>query len=141
MALAVRIANFLEGKPCKVFAAPYDVRPFYDDDEKDETVVQPDIVVVCDERKLAKHCCKGMPDFIAEIVSPSSAAKDMIVKLNLYLDAGVPEYWIVDPEKKTVQAYVRKAGRYEWTKYAADQDAPASVLEGLAIPLRAVFAE
>ncbi len=84
--LAFVIKEFVEGKKCRVFVAPYDVR-FTEKNQKDENslnVVQPDITVVCDPSKLDDKGCKGAPDFIAEITSPSTAIKDMKYKLPLY---------------------------------------------------------
>jgi Uma2 family endonuclease len=80
---------FLKGKSCEVFAAPFDVRLFYQEDESDDTVVQPDLVVICDPAKLGKEGCRGAPDLAVEILSPSNTAIEMLRKLILYLDAGV----------------------------------------------------
>ena len=93
--LFLQIATFLKGKPCKVYAAPFDVRLFPADDDSDDTVVQPDIVVVCDRSKLDRSGCRGAPDMLVEILSPSTARHDQLVKLQLYKKAGVREYWIV----------------------------------------------
>lgn len=83
---------------------------FLDGDEKDEkeikTVVQPDIVVVCDESKLDEKGCNGAPDLIVEITSPSTAQKDKLHKFNLYEKYGVKEYWIVEPESKIMSVFV-----------------------------------
>ena len=99
MELSRQIANFLQDKPCHVFAAPFDVRlPEKDESDRDvKSVVQPDIVVVCDTSKLDERGCRGAPDFIVEIVSPSTAAKDQIQKTALYEKHGVQEYWILHP--------------------------------------------
>jgi len=94
------IWNFLKGKSCKVFAAPFDVRlPDNPDDPDNEidNVVQPDLAVICDESKLDEKGCKGAPDLIIEILSPGTAKKDYREKYNLYEIHGVREYWIVDP--------------------------------------------
>ena len=87
-----------------MFHAPFDVR-FPENDEADEdvaSVVQPDIVVICDPSKLDERGCRGAPDFIVEILSPSTAAKDQIQKLELYEKSGVTEYWIVHPADNTL---------------------------------------
>jgi Uma2 family endonuclease len=86
---------------CKVYLSPFDVR--LDNDNK--TMLQPDIMVICDKDKVDRSRCNGAPDFIAEIVSRSSGKLDYIKKLNKYLDAGVREYWIIDPEKKMVTVF------------------------------------
>jgi len=111
MELATQIANFLRGKTCQVYAAPFDVRlPEKDEDDNDViTVVQPDIVIVCDLKKLDTRGCRGAPDFIAEILSPSTAAKDQIQKTDLYEKHGVREYWAIHPEDKMI--FVRLSGK------------------------------
>ena len=83
---------------CEVFPAPFDVLL----SKKPLTIVQPDIMIVCDKNKLDEQRCNGAPDFIIEIVSPSNASDDYIRKLYYYKNAGVREYWIVDPRRKTV---------------------------------------
>ncbi len=83
---------------CRVFHAPFDVKL----SDKPLTIVQPDLMVVCDRDKLDGKRCNGAPDFIIEIVSPGNPADDYIRKLYYYKNAGVREYWIVDPRRKTV---------------------------------------
>ena len=96
---------YLRGKPCKVYAAPFDVR--LNADGADDTVVQPDILVVCDKSKLeGGKGVTGAPDFIIEILSPSSLRHDLITKFKLYQRSGVREYWIVDPESKIIKTHV-----------------------------------
>jgi Uma2 family endonuclease len=108
--------NFLEGKKCRVYYAPFDVRLFPQDDDLDDTVVQPDILVVCDKSKLADgKACKGAPDFIIEIISDSTRKRDILVKRDLYVKAGVKEYWIVDTN--TVHKYVLVEGIFQETVY------------------------
>ena len=82
-----------KGGNCRVYPAPFDVQL----NENEDSVVQPDISVICDPAKLTDKGCTGAPDWIIEIVSPKSGAYDYIKKLKKYLDAGVREYWIVDP--------------------------------------------
>lgn len=102
-----QVANYLIGKTCEVYIAPFDVRlPKGDEsDEQIDTVVQPDLVVVCDRKKLNERGCKGAPDLVVEVLSPGTAGKDMKTKLSLYERVGVKEYWLVDPMNKTVQVY------------------------------------
>ena len=91
-----QLKNFLKDKTCKVFVAPFDVRLFPKENDLDKTVVQPDILVVCDKEKLIDgKACKGAPDFIIEIMSETTEAHDRITKKKLYEEAGVKEYWIV----------------------------------------------
>jgi Uma2 family endonuclease len=131
------LRSFLEGKPCKVYAAPFSVRLFPLEDGRDDTVVEPDITVVCDPAKLDDRGCKGPPDLVIEIVSPSTARYDRIVKFNKYREAGVREYWIADPEEGAIFAYVLKNGEYTAAVY--EDTAPVAVLPGCEIDLGAVF--
>ena len=104
--LARQLANFLEGKKCKVYSAPFVVRLFEkagDPPEDVDTMVEPDISVICNQKKLDKYGCRGAPDLIMEVLSPSTQRYDRLIKLGLYQKAGVREYWIVDPDLKTVQ--------------------------------------
>jgi Uma2 family endonuclease len=136
-----QVRNYLLGKPCKVRPAPYDVRLFYAEDESDDTVVQPDISVICDEKKRGPEGCRGAPDLVVEILSPSNTADEYIRKFNLYMKAGVREYWIVDPKSKTVQAFVLQNDVYTGRVYDSGMTLPSAVLEGLSITLRDVFME
>ena len=138
-----QVANFLVGKKCQAFPAPFGVRLFSrkEDTPDDEgTVLEPDITVVCDRDKLDEHGCKGAPDFIVEILSPSTQRRDRLVKLNLYRDAGVREYWIVDPDRKMVHTMVLDEGSYPVAQtFIAGDKVPVSVLEGCVIDLAPVF--
>ena len=137
--LAGQIREYLKGKPCKVFVAPFDVR--LNADGYDDTVVQPDIVVICDRSKLSGTGCVGSPDMIIEVLSPSTAAHDRIRKFGLYMRYGVREYWIVDPETKSVSAHILDSGRYYTSAYAETDTASVQVLEGCTIDLSEVFEE
>jgi len=111
-ALYIQLKEFLKNKPCEAFIAPFDVRLSPKEDESDKTVVQPDVLVVCDEEKLADgKACKGPPDFIVEVTSTGSKGKDMIDKKELYEAAGVKEYWVVDENKLYVYVLKNKAYR------------------------------
>ena len=137
----LQLAVFLKGKQCKVFHAPFDVRLFPEDDNSDDTVVQPDLVVICDRSKYMRTGCAGPPDMVVEILSPGTARHDRFVKLHLYKKAGVREYWIVDPETKVLSTFILKDGEYVAGVYGADDAAPVHILEGLSIDLAEVFAE
>ena len=139
MELSRQFAAFLYGKPCKVFAAPFDVR--LNAAGGDNTVVQPDLVVICDRSKLIDTGYGGAPDLVIEILSQSSASRDRVLKFNQYLKAGVREYWIVDPDSKTVTVNILDDGRYYTTAYAETDTLPVHVLEGCVINLADVFAE
>lgn len=142
--LCGQIRDFLKDKPCKVYPAPFDVRLFEkdgDDPEDVDTVVEPDILVVCDQSKFDDYGCKGAPDFIVEILSPSNKRHDRIVKHELYQRAGVREYWIVDPEAKNVEVFLLdKNGYLKPTElYEATDTAKITVLNDCSIDLNAVF--
>ena len=100
MELSNILYNYIKRKKgtCQVFTAPFDVKL----SDKPLTIVQPDIMVICDKGKLDGKRCNGAPDFIIEIVSPSNPADDYIRKLYYYKNYGVREYWIVDAKRKTV---------------------------------------
>ena len=103
--LFAQLYNYLKDKSCEVFPAPFGVRLFErggDAPEDVDTMVEPDITVVCDKSKLDGKRCNGAPDFIIEIVSPGNPADDYIRKLYYYQKAGVREYWIVDPRRRMV---------------------------------------
>ena len=141
-----QLANFLEGKQCKVYPAPFGVRLFEQDGDSPEnvdTVVEPNISVVCDRNKLDKHGCKGAPDVIVEILSPSTQRHDQLVKLNLYQRAGVREYWIVDPENKSVRVLLQTGDGTLRTHevYRQEDVAKVNVLDGCFIELSKVFSE
>jgi Uma2 family endonuclease len=141
MALSAAIYAFLEGKPCKVYPAPFSVRLFPAEDQSDDTVLEPDITVVCDRSKLDDRGCNGAPDLVIEILPPSNTRHDRIVKFNKYREAGVREYWIVDPEERVVSAYALKDGQYIAVNYDDTAEVSVTVLPGCVIDLKAVFAE
>jgi Uma2 family endonuclease len=137
--------NFLKDKQCSAFAAPFDVRLAERKDEQDEkieTVVQPDIVVVCDQNKLDKQGCLGAPDITVEIISTSTSYKDQTEKLRLYERHSVREYWIVNPAAKYIMVYRLEGVRYGKPEYLTVSDILESkVLEGLKIDLSEVWGQ
>ena len=135
-----QFSSFLYGKSCEVFHAPFDVRLNAAGD-KDETVVQPDLLVVCDKTKIDAKGCNGAPDMVIEILSSSTASHDTVVKFNKYLQAGVREYWIVNPEIKAVSVHVLENGRYVTSAYNETDTVPVHILDGCQINMRDVFAE
>jgi Uma2 family endonuclease len=141
MVLSAKLFNYFEGKPCRPFAAPFDVRLFYKEDESDTTVVQPDLVVVCDPEKLEKEGCRGAPDLVIEILSPSNTVIEMHRKLNLYQRAEVRECWIIDPEQKLVEIYRLENGRYVPFILRDGDILNSAGFSGLEIPLGVLFAE
>ena len=145
IALASQLYDYLKGKKCEVYAAPFAVRLFEQEGDRPEdvwTMVEPDISVVCDPDKLDEIGCRGAPDFIIEILSPSTQRHDRFTKFNLYRRAGVREYWIVDPAGKSVQAFVLEDGHYIAKDFGVIGDKMrVSVLEGCTIDLAEVFSE
>ena len=132
-----QLANYLVGKTCGVFSAPFDVR--LNADAQDDTVVQPDISVVCDRSKIDERGCKGAPDMVAEILSPSSMRHDQIVKFRKYQEAGVREYWLVNPDIRAVQVFLLENGEYISRMYEGKDAVPVSVLEDCIVDLSSVF--
>ena len=107
--ILVPIALFLKKKSCKVFAAPFDVRLPVKNKKKDDeitTVVQPDICVICDETKIDSRGCCGAPDLMVEILSPGNSKKEIRLKHELYEEAGVKEYWIVNPVEENIVVFI-----------------------------------
>jgi Uma2 family endonuclease len=142
-AMTVELGNFLKGKKCKVIAAPFDVRLFYEADQSDDTVVQPDLVVIGDPEKLGKEGCHGAPDLVVEILSPSNTAIEMLRKRELYREAGVQEYWVIDPEHKIIVIYRLKNGQYELQNelqtLKAEDTLQSEALPGLEIKMETIF--
>jgi len=137
--LSYQIRDYLRGKTCEVYVAPFDVRLNYD--EADDTVVQPDLLIVCDMEKLenGKHCL-GAPDFVIEILSPSNSRHDTVVKFEKYMQAGVREIWIVDPENKKIFAHRQIDKQYVTVCYNEHyKEAPVMVLDNCNIQLAEVF--
>ena len=141
--LFYQLYNYLKGKECEVYAAPFAVRLFEkngDSPEDVDTMVEPDISVVCDPGKIDKHGCKGAPDMVVEILSPSTQRHDRFTKFSLYQRAGVREYWIVDPDNGVAQSFVLEDGRYSVKEFGAAGDKmKVNVLEDCEIDLSEVF--
>lgn len=135
--LFVLLHNYLKGKPCDVFSAPFDVR--LNADTKDDTVVQPDISVICDPDKIDERGCKGAPDMVVEILSPSTARRDQLIKFNQYRAAGVREYWIINPEERFVDVHLLKNGEYVSQVYSDTDTISINVLDDCQINLTGVF--
>ncbi len=142
--LFVRIYNALKDGQCEVYAAPFDVRFSEDSAASDEeifTVVQPDIVVICDASKLDERGCMGAPNLVIEILSPFTAAKDMKIKRDLYEKYGVSEYWLAHPTDKTFMIYRLKQDK-QYAKaeiYAGRDMIESTTVPGLKIALTDLF--
>lgn len=141
--LIIEIGRFLKGKPCRVYAAPFDVRLTgggANGDQQIKTVVQPDICVVCDLTKIDARGCVGAPDWIIEILSPGNVGHDTKIKFDLYEENGVREYWIVAPGINTVTVYVLEGAEYRiQAEYAEPGPMPVTTLPGLAVEWADVF--
>ncbi|MHB8073371.1 Uma2 family endonuclease [Desulfosporosinus fructosivorans] len=142
--LASQFNGYLKGKPCRVFAAPFDLCiPELDESDEEITniISQPDIVVVCDENKLRKTGYFGVPSLIVEITSPSTARNDKLFKFNKFEKAGVKEYWIVEPDIHLVSVFIlqnnNRYGRPEI--YIETDNVKVSIFPDLVIELSTVF--
>ena len=127
--------NWLREKPYRVFAAPLDVRLFPQEDKSDKTVVQPDLLVVCDKDKLGKGSVDGPPDLVVEIVSPSNSHPELFLKFHYYMKAGVREYWVIDSEEKKALVHIYENGHYISSVYENNDHISVTVLPGLNIAL------
>lgn len=116
MTTTLMLAKFLKNQPCKMYAAPFDVRLINfkesTNDSQITTVVQPDLCVICDPNKLDDRGCIGAPDLIIEILSPGNSKREMDIKFDLYEENGVLEYWIVNPVEKNIYIYVLENNRF-----------------------------
>lgn len=112
--LGYQVKNSLMGKPARVYVAPLDVRLPKNGgaDDQIDTVVQPDLFIVRDAKKLDDRGLRGAPDWIAEVLSPATARYDRTTKLRAYERAGVPEVWLIDPADQTVTIYRIADGHY-----------------------------
>lgn len=144
--IAWHFHNFFRGKRCRSLTAPLDVRLFCfaTKFEEDPNVVQPDIIVICDEDKVDEdNRYVGIPTLIVEVLSPSTKGKDMVAKLNLYMKSGVQEYWVIDLEGKSVIQYVFSQERdiQSVNIFKEGETIGSTVFAGLEIPLGDVFSE
>ena len=146
--LHIKIGVFLEGKSCQLFAAPFDVRlPVSKKKKADKdiiTVVQPDLCVICDPSKIDERGCLGAPDWIIEILSPHTSAKDLREKFDVYEEAGVKEYWVVHPQEQTILVYTLDVdGKYKGIlkPYVRTDGISPMILPDLTIDLYQVFPE
>jgi len=112
MNLSFHLTAIFKKNACNLYAAPFDVRLPIKKGKKDTTVVQPDLCVICDPSKLDNQGCNGAPDLIIEIISPNNSKHDIKTKFNLYQEAGVKEYWIIDPTEKILFVYTLVDGKY-----------------------------
>lgn len=141
--LFIKVGLFLENKKCQAFVAPFDVRLPVQNKKKDDevtTVVQPDLCVVCDETKIDKRGCCGAPDLMVEILSPGNSKKEIQNKFELYQEAGVLEYWIVEPVFEHIIIYTLQNGKYIGSKpYGTGETITSGILPGLIIEIKDIF--
>jgi Uma2 family endonuclease len=140
--LLVALELYLRGKSCEVFIAPFDVRlPVSLKKGVPTTVVQPDLCVVCDPAKLDEQGCNGAPDLVIEVLSPGNPQREMRDKFQVYEEAGVREYWLVDLSAQTVWVYLlNENGRFiGLAPRLADETLLAETLPGFEIDLGKVF--
>ncbi len=126
---ATIIQNYIDSNKgsCEVYVAPFAVNL----NENDETWVEPDISVICDQNKLSDRGCEGAPDWIIEIISPSTQSRDYLKKLWLYQNAGVREYWIVNPKTSSTTVYNFENG--ESYSYSFDESIPVGIFNNLSV--------
>ena len=135
--LTVQLESFLKGKKCKLFVAPFDVK--LESESSKDTVVQPDLLVICDKTKIAKNSYNGIPDLVIEILSPSTASYDCIKKLHCYQQAKVPEYWIVDPHIQKVYVFSLENDSYVDKVYEKTEALESKILQGCHVILEDIF--
>jgi Uma2 family endonuclease len=142
--LARQLDEQLEGKPCRPLVAPVDVLlPKSDEeDERVNMVVQPDLVVYCDEEKIRPRNCRGAPDLVIEVLSLSTSSVDHIRKKAIYEHAGVREYWLVHPDEGVITVYVRQpAGGFGASRvFCRDDQLAVQALPGVTIDFEKVYA-
>ena len=138
----VALSIYLKRKKCSVFIAPFDVRlPVKSKRNEDiDTVVQPDICVICDPDKLDEAGCIGAPDLVVEVLSPGNNKKELQNKYEVYEESGVREYWVIHPNECTLLVYTLIDGRYDASKIFTHGDRVASqAVEGFVLDLEEVF--
>jgi Uma2 family endonuclease len=138
------LKKFLKKSPCKVFAAPFDVRltPLGKvDNQRIHTVVQPDICVVCAPEKIDSKGCLGAPDLVIEILSPGNTDREMNEKFQIYQENGVLEYWLVEPNDRIVLVYVlNESGQFIGLKpFTESETITSKAVEGFEVLVRDIF--
>jgi len=140
--LQIKFGNFLEGKSCEVFAAPYDIE-LIDEAIEGTKIVIPDISIICDKSGFTDARYVGVPDLIVEILSPSNQSHDLITKLNLYMNYGVTEYWIVNPMLNAVTVYALSDEKmYEQYDMKTDiGEITSKLFDGFHVDLKYLFSD
>jgi Uma2 family endonuclease len=135
--LTRQFANFFYRKPCQVFSAPFDVR--FQPEKKKGNIVEPDLLVVCNKEQLNGKYCLGAPDFVIEILSPSTKRKDMDKKLIRYLNEHVREVWFINPDEGTVLTFYIENDGYKSIPYIYPREIRASIFDGLTVDFTDIF--
>lgn len=138
--LYAKLFNLLEGKECEVFSAPYDIQ-LHSNNIKNDKVVTPDISVICDKEGIEENKYIGVPTIIIEIVSPSNQANDLVIKLNLYMNYGVKEYWIINPILNTIEVYNLDNNGF-YVKWAVAKDSgtvESNIIKGFSVNVEEIF--
>jgi Uma2 family endonuclease len=132
--------DFLSDKPCDVFASPIDVRldAKDEDDKSDGTVLQPDLIVVCDKKQIGEKAIIGAPALVIEILSPSNSLSEMDRKFEKYMESGVLEYWVVSPDEKSINLFMLQDRKF--ASYRGSDELASQVLQGFTLKLDDLFA-
>ena len=126
-----------KGSSCRVF---YELDVRLNAEKRDDTVVRPDLVVVCDPSKITKNSIKGAPDLVIEVLSPSTSKHDLRRKFAKYREAGVKEIWYVDPDRLIVLVFkANSTGQYDGNIYGEDDEIPVSILPDFGINCQDIF--
>jgi Uma2 family endonuclease len=140
--LAAEFYTFLKGKTCQVFHAPFDVRlPVKSMRNQDiDTVIQPDLCVICDPSKIDEAGCLGAPDLVIEILSPGNNKRELKNKYEVYEESGVKEYWVIHPNEQTLLIYSLRDGKFQASRLFASGDIVESVcVPGMRIDMEQLF--
>lgn len=138
--LSVKLYNYFNNTTCDLYTAPFDVRLPIPSKNKDITIVQPDLCVICDKSKLDNQGCNGSPDLIVEIISLNNSKHDVDTKFRLYEEAGVKEYWIVFPEERIINLYYLENNKFIGIKPFTEREVLQSIIfEDLKINVSDIF--
>jgi len=137
--LQARFHNYLHGKTCEVYLAPFGVKIDFDSNPNSKNTLQPDLLVICDMEKLDDNGLNGTPDLVIEILSPSTASYDKGFKYKKYMLTGVKEYLLVDPDRETVTVNILISGNYMSRVYKKGEVIKVSILDTLYINVTDLF--
>ena len=139
--LGARFEGYLDGKSCRAYASPLDVKIDFDLNPASRNTLQPDLIVICDDKKIDEKCLLGTPDLVIEILSPSTARRDKAYKFNKYRSVGVKEYWIIDPviEEIMVNLLSQNRQKYNTKTYKKGEVIKVSIFGDLIIDVTGLF--